>query len=81
MSNEIELNEEQLASVTGGKGFNLDITSITQGATNSLSQGNAAFAPTVGFATSGKHGSTSFAQEGAQIGLGNIAVQSAQNSI
>ncbi len=77
MTNEIELNEEQLASVTGGK--SVDITTLLQGATNSLSQSNIAIAPTIGFATSGKKGDTTFVQEGAQIGLGNIAVQSAQN--
>jgi bacteriocin-like protein len=80
MANEIELNEEQLASVSGGKGFNFDFTNIAQSAGNTLSQTNVAVAPTIGFATSGKHGSTEFLQEGAQIGLGNIAVQSAQNS-
>ncbi len=76
MTNEIELNEEQLAGVTGGS---VDITSILQSATNTLSQTNVAFAPTVGFATSGKEGSTTFVQEGARIGLGNIAVQSSSN--
>ena len=79
MNNEIELNEEQLAEVAGG--FSIDITKITQSAHNSLSQTNVAFAPTVGFATSGKKGTTEFMQQGAQIGLGNIAVQSSQNSI
>jgi len=77
MNNEIELNEEQLAEVTGG--FSIDITKISQSAHNSLEQSNVAFAPTVGFATSGKKGTTVFAQQGAQIGLGNIAVQSSSN--
>jgi len=76
MTNEIELNEEQLASVTGGS---VNITTLLQTATNSLSQSNVAIAPTIGFATSGKEGDTTFVQQGAQIGLGNIAVQSAQN--
>jgi len=76
MANEIELNEEQLAGVTGGS---IDITSIFQASHNHLDQSNAAFAPTIGFATSGKKGSTAFAQQGAQIGLGNIAVQSSSN--
>jgi hypothetical protein len=80
MANEIELNEEQLAEVTGGKGSSFDLTNVFQLAGNSLSQSNVAVAPTVGFATSGKHGSTEFLQEGAHIGLGNIAVQSASNS-
>ena len=79
MTNEFELNEEQLASVTGGS-FSFDITKISQSAHNSLRQSNVAIAPTVGFASSGKHGSTEFAQQGAQIGLGNIAVQGASNS-
>ncbi len=78
MANEIELNEEQLAAVTGGS---FSFTTIAQVATNSLTQSNAAFAPTLGFASSGKEGSTVFAQQGAQIGLGNIAVQSSSNSI
>jgi len=76
MSNEIELNEEQLASVTGGS---FSLVNLNQLAANSLSQSNVAFAPTLGFATSGKEGSTEFAQQGAQIGLGNIAVQGASN--
>jgi hypothetical protein len=79
MSNEIELNEEQLTSVTGGK--SIDITTILQGAGNLLTQSNTAIAPTLGFATSGKKGETVFEQQGAGIGQGNIAVQSAQNSI
>jgi len=77
MNNEIELNEEQLAEVAGG--FSLNITKITQSAHNSLEQSNVAVAPTVGFATSGKKGTTAFEQMGAQIGLGNIAVQSSSN--
>jgi len=76
MTNEIELNEEQLAGVTGGS---FSLINISQLATNTLSQTNVAFAPTVGFATSGKEGSTTFVQEGARIGLGNIAVQSSSN--
>ena len=76
MTNEIELNEEQLASVTGGS---FSFTSLNQLAHNSLTQTNVAIAPTIGFATSGKKGSTEFVQQGAQIGLGNIAVQSSSN--
>jgi len=77
MNNEIELNDEQLAEVAGG--FSINITKLTQSAHNSLEQSNVAFAPTIGFATSGKKGSTEFVQQGAQIGLGNIAVQSSSN--
>jgi bacteriocin-like protein len=76
MANEIELNEEQLASVTGGS---FSLTSINQLAGNLLTQNNVAFAPTLGFATSGKKGETEFVQQGAGIGQGNIAVQSASN--
>jgi hypothetical protein len=80
MANEIELNDEQLAEVTGGKSISLDIVKISQAARNTLGQSNVAIAPTIGIASSGKNGETSFAQEGAQIGLGNIAVQSAGNN-
>ena len=80
MANEIELNDEQLAEVTGGSSFSFDLTKLSQAAGNSLNQTNVAVAPTFGFASSGKKGETSFAQEGAQIGLGNIAVQSASNN-
>jgi bacteriocin-like protein len=77
MSNEIELSEEQLASVTGGK--KIEIITIVEIANNSLSQSNIAIAPTIGFATSGKKGKTLFEQQGARIGQGNIAVQQASN--
>ena len=80
MANEIELNDEQLAEVTGGSSFSFDLTKLSQAASNTLRQSNVAIAPTVGIATSGKNGETSFVQEGAQIGLGNIAVQSASNN-
>jgi len=76
MNNEIELNDEQLAEVAGGS---FSFTQLTQSAHNSLEQSNVAFAGTIGFATSGKKGTTVFAQQGAQIGLGNIAVQSSSN--
>jgi hypothetical protein len=76
MANEIELNEEQLSSVTGGS---FSLVNIGQLATNALSQNNVAFAPTIGFATSGKKGETEFVQQGAGIGQGNIAVQGASN--
>ena len=79
MANEIELNDEQLAEVTGGSSFSFDLTKISQAASNSLGQSNVAVAPTFGVATSGKKGETAFEQIGAQIGLGNIAVQSANN--
>jgi bacteriocin-like protein len=77
MTNGIELNDQELSEVIGGKTTNtIDINKL---ASLTNIQGNAAFAPTFGFATSGKDGTTSFEQLGSEIGLGNTNVQIASN--
>jgi hypothetical protein len=77
MTNGIELNDAQLSEVIGGS------TTNTFDSFKSINlfniQQNIAEAPTFGWASSGKDGTTTFVQQGAQIGLGNTNVQVASN--
>jgi bacteriocin-like protein len=75
MANEIELNDEQLAAVTGGS-FNLDLTKISAAAHNSFSQSTAIDgSTTVGVLGGGKKSTTEVAVQGATIAnVGNTAI-------
>jgi hypothetical protein len=73
MNNEIELNDEQLAEVTGGKSFNL--TDINQFAGSLTSQSNTVYAPTSVFAIGGgKNSGVEALGQGSVVNTGNTSV-------
>ena len=77
MNNEIELNDEQLAEVTGGSSFDYTRFDIdaSKTASNTLFQGNIANANTFGIVNGGGKNSTTLGSvTGAQFGQGNTAV-------
>ena len=74
MANEIELNDEQLAEVTGG-GFHLDLTKISATAHNNFRQSTNVGGNTNVFVLGGGKKSTTEAEvEGATINAGNTAL-------
>ncbi len=80
MSNQIELNDEQLAEVTGGKSFTL--TDISQFAGSFTSQSNSVNANTNVFAIGGgKNSGVKALAEGSVVNSGNTSVSLNQNSI
>jgi hypothetical protein len=73
MNNEIELNEEQLAEVTGGR--SIDITSIRQRATSFTGQNNTVISPTAVFALGGgRNSSLEALAQGSENNVGNTSV-------
>jgi hypothetical protein len=80
MFNEIELNEEQLAEVTGGS-RSFDITNIQQFAGSFTAQSNNINAPVNVFALGGGKDSTTEALgQGANISSGNTGVSLVSNN-
>jgi hypothetical protein len=80
MSNEIELNEEQLAEVTGGS-RSFDITNISQFAGSFTAQSNSVNAPVNVFALGGgKNSTTEALAQGANVNVGNTAVSLNSNN-
>jgi len=72
MTNEFELNDEQLAAVTGGK--SIDITKLSATALNSFNQNSFVDGSTSLFVLGGGKKSTTEAQaQGATINAGNGA--------
>jgi hypothetical protein len=71
MSNEIELNDEQLSEVTGGR----NSIDISQFAGVFTGQSNVVSAPTIAFANnSGRNGGATALAQGANVSVGNTAV-------
>jgi hypothetical protein len=80
MINEIELNDEQLAEVTGGKSTN--ITDISQLAGSFTLQGNSVDASTSVFALGGgKNSGVEALGKGSVVNTGNTSVSLNTNSI
>jgi hypothetical protein len=80
MSNEIELNEEQLAEVTGGS-RSFSLTDIAQTAGSFTAQSNSINAPVNVFAIGGgKNSTTEALAQGANISTGNTAVSLNSNN-
>ncbi len=80
MSNQIELNDEQLAEVTGGSSFTS--TDFSQFASSLTSQSNAVYAPTSVLAIGGgKNSGVEAVAQGATINSGNTSVSLNSNSI
>jgi hypothetical protein len=80
MNNEIELNDEQLAEVTGGS-RSIDITNISQFAGSFTAQSNDVSAPVNVFALGGgKNSTTEALGQGANISTGNTAVSLNSNN-
>jgi hypothetical protein len=78
MTNEIELNDEQLAEVTGG-GFS--ITNIAQVARSFTAQNNVVNANTAVFALGGgRHSSVTAAAQGSTNNVGNTSISLNENS-
>ena len=81
MSNEIELNEEQLAEVTGGS-RSFSLTDIAQTAGSFTLQSNSVNAPVNVFALGGgKNSTTEALGQGANISTGNTAVSLNSNGL
>jgi hypothetical protein len=79
MANEIELNDEQLEAVTGGR--SIDITSIRQRASAVTFQNNEVFSPTAVFAVGGGRNSDVQAlAQGSINNVGNTSVSVNSNS-
>ena len=73
MTNEFELNDEQLAAVTGGK--SIDITKLSATARNSFSQHSSVDGSTGLFVIGGgKNSTTEGVVQGATINAGNTAL-------
>ena len=80
MSNQIELNDEQLAEVTGGS--STTITDISQIAGSFTLQGNSVNANTNVFAIGGgKNSGVEAVAQGSVVNSGNTSVSLNQNSI
>jgi hypothetical protein len=81
MNNEIELNEEQLAEVTGGS-RSFDLTQIAQAAGSFTLQGNNVDAGVNVLALGGgKNSTTEALGQGANISSGNTAVSLNSNGL
>jgi hypothetical protein len=80
MSNEIELNDEQLAEVAGGS-RSFDLTTINQLAGSFTAQGNSVNAGVNVFALGGgKNSTTEALGQGANVNAGNTGVSLNSNS-
>jgi len=80
MTNEFELNDEQLAEVTGGRSFS--ITNIGQLANSFTTQGNAVQADTNVFAIGGgRHSGVEALGQGSTNNVGNTSVSLNSNSL
>jgi hypothetical protein len=81
MNNEIELNEEQLAEVTGGS-RSFDLTQIGQTAGSFTLQGNNVDAGVNVFALGGgKNSTTEALGQGANVNAGNTAISLNSNTL
>jgi len=79
MINEIELSDEQLAEVTGGKSTN--ITDISQFASSLTLQGNTVYAPTSVLAIGGgKNSGVEALGQGSVVNTGNTSVSLNSNN-
>jgi hypothetical protein len=79
MNNEIELNEEQLAEVTGGS---FDLTSIRQRATSLTFQNNTVVSPTAVFAVGGgRNSSVEALAQGSENNVGSTSISINSNSL
>jgi hypothetical protein len=77
MTNEFELNDEQLSEVTGGR-TSIDISQFAGAFT---AQSNTVNAPTIAFANNdGKNGGATALAQGGNISVGNTALTLNGNS-